>query len=167
VKDGKFNLESEKGTRIEGEVSESEVKGTLTLAGGEPLDYTATPAEKGKTGIGTGAGEGQLKRRWIATANALRGVDDGTGTVKNGVAVTETVGGSESNVGQGGGGSGSGQAVECHNFVTAGCTTDCSVLARERDLLKKKVPQTKDTKIQISNYNKQFGELGGCKGVPL
>ena len=162
VEDGRFNLESELGTAISGNVAGDKITGTVALPDGAELRYTADKAVKGKTGLGIGPSVNEgADRRWIATRFGLRGIDqegdtftDGTSTQAGTVGTqTETPGAKE------------GPDPKCVNFITAGCAAPCTTLFAEQDAFEREARNRKTTASRLAiirealrNYDNQINQ---------
>ena len=99
VDDGRFALESEKGTRVRGTVTARSATGTVVFAGGQELKYAATPpaTDRPRTGLfafDDPTAEGS-KARWIVTRDGARGLSlSATGTGTSSLSITRTPTGS-------------------------------------------------------------------------
>lgn len=85
-----LRLESREGTRLDATLGGSGFSGTIAVAGGQPIAFTAPPAEVGKTGILVRR-QPDGAHRWILTADAIYGAfEDGGGKTVATTSATST-----------------------------------------------------------------------------
>lgn len=90
VTDGKLDLTSDKGTHLVATSSGDLVTGTLTLAGAQPLGFSAIPAVEGQTGLFRHKGDKDrvtYLTGWIVTQTGARGQTDSANGAQNGLVI--------------------------------------------------------------------------------
>ena len=93
VEDGRFDLTSERGTRVAGTIKPTGVDGTLSQEDGTELAFVALPAEAKRPRTGLFVFDDPSKKgykaRWIVTREFVRGVSaNATGSGTNGLTIT-------------------------------------------------------------------------------